>query len=286
MADGGQQFGSMAAPLMAQRTASLASRFPDASTEEITAALSAVEGHAGQAARLIQQAARARTNSADALGDYSYSTAASSFPPPSPVLPSDRSAAATTATPRTGAGGEWLADQQPSPGSASSAMDPLASALQGRAHRVSAVQSSLGAALAAATGEGGPLHTVPAAQSPAATSSLPSSPPPPQPRPGATGELGAARETRGVGPSHFLAAAEAGDADAQFNLGACYADGIGVAASAATAVDWWHRAAEQEHASALHALGQCYYSGVGTPVDMAAADACIKAAVRLSRLLV
>ena len=46
------------------------------------------------------------------------------------------------------------------------------------------------------------------------------------------------------------------------------------------------KAAEQEHASALHALGQCYYSGVGTPVDMVAADACIKAAVRLSRLLV
>jgi TPR repeat protein len=83
------------------------------------------------------------------------------------------------------------------------------------------------------------------------------------------------------GPSLFQEAAEAGDADAQFNLGACYADGIGTAPSQQSAVEWWRKAAEQEHAAALHALGQCHRKGAGTPVDVLAADACLQAAVRI-----
>ncbi len=82
------------------------------------------------------------------------------------------------------------------------------------------------------------------------------------------------------GPDLFQASAKAGDADAQFNLGACYADGIGTVPSQQLAVEWWRKAAEQEHAAALHALGQCHRKGAGTPVNVAAADVCLHAAVR------
>ena len=82
------------------------------------------------------------------------------------------------------------------------------------------------------------------------------------------------------GPALFQSGAEAGDADAQFNLGACHADGIGTPQSHQSAVHWWRKAAEQEHASALHALGQCHQHGLGTPVNTLAADACLQAAVR------
>ena len=81
------------------------------------------------------------------------------------------------------------------------------------------------------------------------------------------------------GAAAFQAAAAAGDPDAQFNLGVCYADGIGVVAAPQTAVQWWTKAAEREHAEALHALSQCFRSGrgVGAP-DEARALACCRAA--------
>ena len=83
----------------------------------------------------------------------------------------------------------------------------------------------------------------------------------------------------GGGAAAFQAAAAAGDPDAQFNLGVCYADGIGVLAAPQTAVQWWTKAAESEHGEALHALSQCFRSGRGVSApDEARALACCRAA--------
>ncbi len=53
-----------------------------------------------------------------------------------------------------------------------------------------------------------------------------------------------------------LEAAEKGLAEAQFNVGECYAAGIGVEADMYQARAWYERAAEQGQAPALYALGQ------------------------------
>jgi len=44
--------------------------------------------------------------------------------------------------------------------------------------------------------------------------------------------------------SWYRRAAEAGNTEAQFNLGSCYDDGDGVAKDAEQAVSWYRRAAE------------------------------------------
>ncbi|MCC8100144.1 MAG: cell envelope integrity protein TolA, partial [Clostridiales bacterium] len=48
----------------------------------------------------------------------------------------------------------------------------------------------------------------------------------------------------------FEKAARLGDADAQYNLGVCYNNGIGVTEDKAKAADWWEQAARQGHAVA------------------------------------
>jgi len=58
--------------------------------------------------------------------------------------------------------------------------------------------------------------------------------------------------------SWYRRAAEAGHADAQFNLGICYSNGDGVAKDAEQAVSWFRRAAEAGHAAAQFNLGICY----------------------------
>ena len=58
-------------------------------------------------------------------------------------------------------------------------------------------------------------------------------------------------------------AAEQGHADAQINLGGCYAYGEGVEQSYTEAVKWFHKAANQGNASAQSNLGRCYYYGYG-----------------------
>ena len=63
------------------------------------------------------------------------------------------------------------------------------------------------------------------------------------------------------------AKAEQGDADAQFNLGNCYASGDGVGKDEREAVIWYHKAAEQRHVEAQFALGNCYASGDGVGKD-------------------
>ena len=57
------------------------------------------------------------------------------------------------------------------------------------------------------------------------------------------------------------ARAEAGDADAQTNLGVMYANGDGVPEDYTEAAAWYRKAAEQGHADAQFTLGQMYFTG-------------------------
>ena len=61
--------------------------------------------------------------------------------------------------------------------------------------------------------------------------------------------------------------AEQGDADAQYNLGLMYADGVGVPENDAEAVKWYSKAAEQGHAQGQTNLAAMYALGKGVPVN-------------------
>ncbi len=74
------------------------------------------------------------------------------------------------------------------------------------------------------------------------------------------------------GPASYLAAAEAGDAEAQCRVADCYAYGIGVEVNMETAVIWLEKAAEQGHARALFALGTCFEKGNGVNHNFEAAE--------------
>ena len=63
------------------------------------------------------------------------------------------------------------------------------------------------------------------------------------------------------------ASAEAGEAQAQFNLGVRYTFGEGVPQDYGEAVAWYRRAAEQGHAVAQYGLGVLYGTGEGVPQD-------------------
>lgn len=65
--------------------------------------------------------------------------------------------------------------------------------------------------------------------------------------------------------------AEAGDAEAQYNLGALYAGGQGVGRDYAEALKWYRRAAEQGNAAAQNNLGAMYQDGQGVGRDYAEA---------------
>ncbi len=58
-------------------------------------------------------------------------------------------------------------------------------------------------------------------------------------------------------------AAEAGDVEAQFELGSRYAVGKDVAEDATEAAKWYEKAAEGGHGMAQYVLGVCYEHGVG-----------------------
>ena len=62
--------------------------------------------------------------------------------------------------------------------------------------------------------------------------------------------------------------AEKGDAQAQLNLGFCYASGQGVAKDEVEAMKWYRKAAEQNLAQAQCNLGWCYFNGVGVTKDL------------------
>lgn len=67
----------------------------------------------------------------------------------------------------------------------------------------------------------------------------------------------------------FKAGAEAGQAEAEFDLGVMYAQGFGVLRNLDAAANWYRKAADQGNAEAQFALGQMYSHGWGVPRDTA-----------------
>src|SRR5882724_116725 len=65
----------------------------------------------------------------------------------------------------------------------------------------------------------------------------------------------------------WMAAAEAGDADAQNNVGEIYERGLGGKPNFEVAVIWYQKAADQGYARALFNLGTLYEQGQGVPKD-------------------
>ncbi|MFM8233578.1 MAG: tetratricopeptide repeat protein [Holophagaceae bacterium] len=61
--------------------------------------------------------------------------------------------------------------------------------------------------------------------------------------------------------------ASQGNVDAQYNLGAMYANGQGVPQDDVQAVKWTRLAADQEHIKAQFNLGVAYTNGRGVPQD-------------------
>jgi hypothetical protein len=67
----------------------------------------------------------------------------------------------------------------------------------------------------------------------------------------------------------WKASAEAGQAEAQFDLGVLYAQGLGVRRDLTEASNWYGKSARQGNAEAEFALGQLYSRGWGVPRDEA-----------------
>ena len=65
----------------------------------------------------------------------------------------------------------------------------------------------------------------------------------------------------------YQKAAEQGYSDAQYNLGLCLKDGIGIQKDSLEAAKWFHKAAEQGHAQAQCLLGSFYILGIGVSVN-------------------
>ena len=61
--------------------------------------------------------------------------------------------------------------------------------------------------------------------------------------------------------------AQAGNANAQYNLGVLYDTGVGVSKDEKEAVKWYTKSAEQGFARAQSFLGVCYYKGKGVEKD-------------------
>ena len=81
-----------------------------------------------------------------------------------------------------------------------------------------------------------------------------------------SGTLGVAKD-EAEAVKWFRKAAEQNVADAQYNLGVCYANGQGVPEDDAESVKWFRKAAEQNLADAQYNLGVCYDSGEGVVKD-------------------
>ncbi len=64
--------------------------------------------------------------------------------------------------------------------------------------------------------------------------------------------------------THFRAAAEQGDAEAQWELGNCYFEGLGVEQSFDKAAEWYGKAAAQGHSTAEGDLDACFENGYMT----------------------
>lgn len=57
--------------------------------------------------------------------------------------------------------------------------------------------------------------------------------------------------------------AEAGDADAQYNIGWMYLNGYGLRVNDSLALEWWRKASEQGHSDASFSIGMLYSLGEG-----------------------
>jgi len=75
----------------------------------------------------------------------------------------------------------------------------------------------------------------------------------------------------GMDAAAFRVVAGQGDADAQLQLGALYANGKGVPQDYAQAASWYRKAADQGNADAQLQLGALYFRGTGVPQDYAQA---------------
>lgn len=71
----------------------------------------------------------------------------------------------------------------------------------------------------------------------------------------------------GKAVEYYSRAAEAGNDEAQYNMGYCYEEGLGVFRSPARAVKWYRLSAEQGNAKSQNNLGNCYYWGSGVAQD-------------------
>ena len=80
----------------------------------------------------------------------------------------------------------------------------------------------------------------------------------------------------------WAAAADAGDARAQFGLGAMYRNGEGLALDAGQAAALYRKAAQQGHVQAQFSLGVLYQNGVGVAKDDAIAATWYTQAARQS----
>src|ERR1700721_3958368 len=67
----------------------------------------------------------------------------------------------------------------------------------------------------------------------------------------------------------WKAAADKGQAEAQYDLGLLYAKGLGVQRDLQVAQQWYEAAAAQGNAQAEYSLGQMYAQGWGIPADQA-----------------
>jgi len=68
--------------------------------------------------------------------------------------------------------------------------------------------------------------------------------------------------------TQLIARAEAGDDEAQFELGKRYANGMGVVQDDVQAAAWYRRAAERGNTDAMVAYGRCLVEGRGVRADL------------------
>lgn len=79
----------------------------------------------------------------------------------------------------------------------------------------------------------------------------------------------------------FQKAANQGHACACFDLGMCYAMGAGLNADPKVAMEWFQKAADLGHAEAMTNLGIGYHEGMGRPRDLAMATSWFRKAANL-----
>jgi hypothetical protein len=70
---------------------------------------------------------------------------------------------------------------------------------------------------------------------------------------------------------YYKNAADAGNLEAMYNLGVCYANGLGVEKSLSSADGWYRKAAEKGQADAMNNLGISYEYGNGVEQDFSKA---------------